>query len=342
MDLITQGLAGAMLAQGAARAAELRRAALIGAVAGLLPDADILIHAAHDPLFNIEYHRHFTHALLFAPLGALLVALLAWPFVRHQLAPGRIYLFALLGMLTSGMLDACTSFGTQLLWPFSQERIAWNLVAIIDPVFSLLVLGAVLLAWRWRSALPARIGVGLALLYLLLALLQQQRATDQVLELARERGHGMERLEVKPTLGNILLYRAVYEADGQFHVDAVRVGWFRAPSHYHGGSIARLMPDDLEDVPPDSVLARDIRRFSQLADDYLVRHPTVPDVLGDIRYAMLPNSVRPLWGVRMDATQPHGHVEFLTLRELDPRVRGQFIDMLWGREVAAGRSERHP
>ncbi|MCA1804334.1 MAG: metal-dependent hydrolase [Xanthomonadaceae bacterium] len=332
MDLITQGLAGAVLAQGAARPAETRRAALIGAVAGMLPDADILIHAADDPLFNLEFHRHFTHSLLFVPFGALLVTLLAWPFLRGRLSALRIYGFALLGMLTAGLLDACTSFGTHLLWPFSEERIAWSLIAIVDPVFSLVLLAALLLAWHRRSAVPARFGIGLALLYLLLAFVQQQRAMGVVSELAGERGHEIERLEVKPTLGNILLWRTLYQVEDLFYVDAVRVGWFRAPRYYAGEPIARGVPEDLAVIPADSVLMQDIQRFSKLTDGYLVRHPVQPWVLGDVRYAMLPNSIRPLWGIRINPALPDEHVEFVTLRETNPEMRQEFLDMLLGRD----------
>ncbi len=332
MDLITQGLAGALLAQSAARVPDVRRAALIGAIAGMLPDADILIRATDDPLFSIEYHRHFTHSLLFVPCGAMLVTLLVWSFLRERLSVARIYGFALLGMLSAGLLDACTSFGTHLLWPFNEERIAWSLIAIVDPVFSLVLLVALLLAWRRRSAVLARFGIGLALVYLLLALVQQQRAIDEVLELAGERGHVIERLEVKPTLGNILLWRTLYQVEGLFYVDAVRVGWFSAPRYYAGEPIARVVPEDLAMIPTDSVLIKDIERFSKLTDGYMVRHPEQPWVLGDIRYAMLPNSIRPLWGIHINTALPDEHVEFLTLREMNPEMRQEFLDMLLGRD----------
>ena len=332
MDLITQGLAGALLAQSTARGADVRRAALIGAIAGMLPDADILIHAADDPLFSIEYHRHFTHSLLFAPFGALLVALLIWPFFRDRLPAVRIYGFALLGMLSAGLLDACTSFGTHLLWPLSDERIAWSLIAIVDPLFSLVLLVALLVAWRKRSAVPARYGIGLALLYLSLAFVQQQRAMGVVLELAEARGHDVERLEVKPTLGNILLWRTLYQVEDLFYVDAVRVGWLGSPRYYAGQPIARGVPEDMSVIPADSVLMQDIERFSKLTDGYLVRHPEQPWVLGDIRYAMLPNSIRPLWGIHINTALPDEHVEFLTLREMNPEIRQEFLDMLLGRD----------
>lgn len=332
MDLITQGLAGALLAQGAARGSEQHRAALIGAAAGMLPDADIFIRAVDDPLFTLEFHRHFTHSLLFVPLGALLVSLLAWPLLRKRMPMVRIYGFALLGMLTAGLLDACTSFGTHLLWPFSDERIAWSLVAILDPVFSVLLLLALVLAWRRRSALPARVGLLLALGYLSLAHVQHGRATEQVQSLARARGHGIERMEVKPTLGNLLLWRSVYQSGARFHVDAVRVGLLAPPRTYAGGSIARLSRDDWEGVAGDSTLGHDVRRFEALADGYLVRHPDHADVLGDIRYAMLPDSIRPLWGIRLDRTAPDAHVEFLTLREMKPGMREAFLAMLLGHD----------
>ena len=330
MDLITQGLVGAVLAQGAARRDEIRRAALIGAVAGMLPDADILIRAADDPLFNIEYHRHFTHSLLFVPFGALFVSLLAWPLLRGGLGFGRLYLFALLGMATGGLLDACTSFGTHLLWPFSDQRIAWNLIAIVDPLFSGVLILCLVMAWRRRNPWPARIGIGLAVLYLLFGLLQQERAAALVRELADQRGHTIERLEVKPTLGNNLLWRSVYESAGLFHVDAVRVNWRGGRHHYAGDSIARVRPDELAGVPPGSVLDADVRRFARLADDFLVRHPDHPEVLGDIRYAMLPDSTRPLWGIRIAVEQPEAHVVFLTLRDTDPATRRAFLEMLRG------------
>ena len=68
---------------------ELRRAAFIGLVAGVLADADVFIRA-DDPLIVLEYHRHFTHALLFVPVGALIAALLCWP-LRGGLGFARIY-----------------------------------------------------------------------------------------------------------------------------------------------------------------------------------------------------------------------------------------------------------
>lgn len=337
MDLITQGLAGAVLAAAAAPASQLRRVTVIGAVAGMLPDADILIRAADDPLFNLEYHRHFSHALVAVPVGALLVTLAFWPFLRGRLGPFQIWAFAMLGMLSAGLLDACTSFGTHLFWPFSDQRIAWNLIAIVDPLFSLVLAGGLVLAWRRQSAGAARAGLGLALLYLGLAMVQLQRAEHAVIELARERGHVIERMEVKPTLGNIVLWRSVYLAGDHFHVAAVRAGFSARPQIYHGGAVPRFQADLQAGLPPDSVQARDIARFARLSDDYLVLHPLRPEIIGDLRYAMLPNGTAPLWGITIDPDEPDRHVEFVTLRDASPEVRRAFLAMLRGTAPEAPR-----
>ena len=64
MDLLTQGLLGGALASAAANREEARRAAFVGFGAALLADADVFIGSPGDPLLKLEFHRHFTHALI--------------------------------------------------------------------------------------------------------------------------------------------------------------------------------------------------------------------------------------------------------------------------------------
>ncbi|MGY8696221.1 MAG: metal-dependent hydrolase, partial [Verrucomicrobiia bacterium] len=72
MDPITQGAIGAIVATAVAPAKRVRLAAFVGWAGGMLADADIFIRSASDPLLNIEYHRHFSHSLLFIPIGTLI------------------------------------------------------------------------------------------------------------------------------------------------------------------------------------------------------------------------------------------------------------------------------
>ena len=75
MDPCTQGILGVTLACSFANKKSAKVASICGLTGGLAPDLDILISSIDDPLLFIEYHRHFSHSLIFVPLGALIISL---------------------------------------------------------------------------------------------------------------------------------------------------------------------------------------------------------------------------------------------------------------------------
>lgn len=334
MDILTHGLLGGTLAQSCSRKSETRVATIVGFLAALLADADALIRSTADPLLTLEYHRQFTHSLIFIPVGALLASLTLWPVFKafgHSLGFRRIYLYALLGCATSGLLDACTSYGTHLLWPFTDTRVAWSIISIFDLLFSLILAAAMLAGLRWRRTLPARIGLLLAAVYLSIGWFQHQRAENAMRVTALLRGHEAERLTVKPTMGNLLLWRSIYRSGNIYHVDAVRAGLGETARVYPGNAVRAFdLPRDIPGLSQDSTLHQDIRRFDAFSDGYLALHPDDPGLLGDVRYAMLPTSIRPLWGIRLDTRHPEAHVQFEASRRMSSREIERFIGMLRG------------
>ena len=224
MDPISQGTLGAVASQVVPRPEKLRAVAFLGCIAGMAPDLDVFVNSSSDPLLFLEYHRQFTHALLFIPVGAALVALPLHPFVRRTLQFRQTYLACLLGYATHGLLDACTSYGTQLLWPFSDERVAWNNISIVDPLFTVPLLCLVILAAVLRRRALALAGLIWAIGYLLLGAVQHQRAEAAGAQLAAERGHQPHRLSAKAGFANLLVWKVVYEHDGRFYVDGIRAG----------------------------------------------------------------------------------------------------------------------
>ena len=333
MDILNHGLLGGTLALSFSRKDETRAATTVGFVSALLADADALIQSSADPLLTLEYHRQFTHALIFIPFGALLVALILWPVLKkfgHPPGFRRIYLYAFLGCATSGLLDACTSYGTHLLWPFTGDRVAWSIVPIFDPLFSLILGAAMVAGLRWRRTLPARIGLLLAAMYLSLGWLQHQRAEDAIRATIAQRGDEAGKLTVKPTMGNLLLWRSIYRSGDTYHVDAVRVGL--GAGRVYPGTIAPAfnLSRDLPALSIASTLHRDILRFEFFSDGYLALHPEDTGLLGDVRYAMLPTSTRPLWGIRLDMRQPEAHAQFETSRRMSGEEIDRFMAMLRG------------
>ncbi|MCP4486674.1 MAG: metal-dependent hydrolase [Gammaproteobacteria bacterium] len=327
MDIITQGLLGATLAQAASKQSNTRLATAVGFLAAILADADFLIRSANDPLLNIEFHRHFSHSLIFIPIGGLLAAVILWPFLRKHLGFGQILFFTLLGYATSGLLDACTSYGTQLLWPFSDERIAWRIIAIVDPVFSLILIIAIIVAIRKRKPLASQIGLALAAAYLMLGFWQHQNALDAATQLADKRGHQVDRMMVKPTMANLILWRSVYESEGTFYVDGIRVGLWSEAMIYTGGQAKRYLPT----LTPHPALQHDIERFLYFSEDYVIADSTRENVLVDLRYSMLPNGLSPLWGIDLNVNSPGQHAQFVNFRDRSSDTRQRFIEMLLGR-----------
>jgi len=336
VDLITHGVLGAVASQGLARKHQIGIAAAIGFAAAMLPDADALIQSAKDPLLRLEYHRQFTHALIFIPVGGLIAAGILWMLLRRRVSFVRLYLFATAAYATAGILDACTSYGTQLLWPFSDERIAWRIVSIADPLVTLTLICAVALAIVKRSKVPAGIGLVLVMCYLLAGVFQRGEAEQAAYAVAGQRGHTIEKIEVKPSLGNLLLWRSVYRTGDSYYVDAIRIGIGSEARIYPGGNVSVFHGGEaFPGLKQDSVLYRDIQRFSKYSDGFIAQHPDRPSVLGDVRYAMLPNSLRPLWGIIVNASEPEQHADYKDFRNMNDDTVQMFVGMLSGKPASS-------
>lgn len=317
MDPITQGLIGASLPQAFARD---RRvvfwAGCLGFLAGMVPDLDVLIRSPSDPLLYLEFHRQFTHSIVFIPLGGLVCAAV------FQLVVGRrtgmsfrsTWLFCTLGYGTHGLLDAFTSYGTMLWWPFSSQRVALNFVSVVDPLVTLPVMVLVILSMMRKQkwfAVGALVWAGL---YLGAGMVQRNAAIDMGEALAASRGHSPVRLEAKPSFANILVWKIIYEAEDRYFVDAARATL--APRLFPGTSVRKLEVGlDFPDLDSNSQQRRDIRRFSWFSDGFLAQDPRNPHRIIDMRYSMVPNEIEGLWSIGISATAgPETHATFETHR----------------------------
>ncbi|MBI2306945.1 MAG: metal-dependent hydrolase [Rhodocyclales bacterium] len=331
MDPLTHALLGATAAQAAFGPRLGRHAWLLGAVGGVLPDADVLIGSASDPLLAIEYHRQFTHAFAFVPLGGLAAAA-PWLLRRAHRAHWRpVLAAATIGYATHGLLDACTNYGTHLLWPFSELRTAWHWVTTVGPLLTLLLLVGLFFAVRGKSRLPAVLALAGALAYVGGAAWQQQRALDVQAQIAAARGHPVARGEMFPTVGNPLIWRSVYASGGVLHTDRIRMLRGDGVLWKPGYTVA-LQPEAT--LPPaalaDPRVVRDYRRFSYFSAGWVARAPDDPSVIGDARYSLSLESFVPIWGVRFHpgAAPPTEWVDFtarnrIPARELWREIQGE-------------------
>jgi inner membrane protein len=335
MDPVTQGILGTTAAQLVSKRNEKMEAAGIGFLSGLAADIDVVFRSDVDPLLFLEYHRHFTHALIFIPLGALLCSWLYIAVKRvvarggsQSLAFSKIYMFAFAGYATHALLDACTTYGTQLFFPFSNMRVAWNNVSVVDPLFSIPLLMLITIAVLRRSNLIARVAAIYAVSYLLLGVVQQHRALAVAEELAHSRGHQPQQLGMKPSFANIIVWKSVYQYAGRYYVDAIRIGF--TAKVYPGVSTPKTTVDQqFPWLQANSQQAKDIERFRWFSNDHLGLDPINLNRIIDVRYSLVPNRLDGMWGIVLDPQADlDEHVEFNTSRPEGAQLRKE-SQRLW-------------
>ena len=330
MDPLSQGTVGAAFAQSVANKNNIFKISVIGFLAGLAPDLDILIKSPTDPILFLEYHRQFTHSLFFIPFGSLIVALILFPFVKSSMSMKTVYYASLLGYATHGLLDACTSYGTQLFWPFSNERVTWNNISIIDPLFTIPALILVVIAIKTKKKIFSFFSIGWIIFYLSLGFIQYERALLAAVELAQVRGHSPERLTLKPSFGNLILWKSIYQHKETFYVDAIRVA---QSSTWCTGESIRVFDYQyhLPNLEKESQQKKDIERFRWFSQDYL-GYDKERNIVTDVRYSMIPNQIAPMWGLMIDEQRGvNDHAIWWTSRSLDQSQIDLFKNMLKGR-----------
>jgi inner membrane protein len=337
MDPLTQGVLGVVAAQSFAKPKVLLTASLLGLLSGMAPDIDIIIRSSTDPLLALEFHRQFTHALFFIPVGgficALVFSIIFRPLIRRaELSFLQTMLYCTLGYATHGLLDACTTYGTQLLWPFSNARVAWNTISIIDPLFTLPLLLFMSLTLVYRSKRLAMVSLAWIIIYTSVGIVQRERAEAFGLQLALDRGHQPITLEAKPSFANLLVWKIVYTTESHFYVDAIRAGW--QAKYYQGDSIQKLnIEQEFPWLDAESQQAKDIQRFRWFSNGYIAVSPHHPQRIIDIRFSLLPNEIRGLWGIELDQSLgKQAHIRYVADRSREGNTFTQWWKMIVGEE----------
>lgn len=329
MDPLSQGVLGAAAPLAASKKDGMLAGAL-GLFSGMAADLDILINSDSDPILFLEFHRQFTHSLIFIPVGGLICALILYAlFARRRLSFGRTYFFCTLGYATHGLLDACTSYGTQLFWPFSSVRIAWHNISIIDPLFTVPILLCVFIGALKRNHRWGQAGLLWAVVYLGFGVVQRERAQAIGRDVAMARGHGAAAVEAKPSFGNVLLWKSIYEHDGYYYIDAIRVGM--TTKIFPGEAIEKLdLARDFPWLDLASQQARDVDRFRWFSAGFLAKSTTIDDFIIDMRYSMVPNRGDGLWGIQLSRdAAADAHVGYRMMRDTSGPTRSRFLAMVF-------------
>ena len=295
----------------------------------MLPDIDILFRSKEDPLLFLEYHRQFTHSLIFIPIGGLIFSIVFYGIFNKltHLTFRQIWIYATIGYGTHGLLDACTSYGTQLFWPFSNIRISWNNVSIIDPLFTLPILVLIIISAVKDKASYAKLAFMWAIFYLLFGLLQNHRATKMLEQVISNRGHNAQQISVKPSFGNLILWKTIYRSDKTFYVDAVNIGIKK--QIFLGEKIDVYDYKNLNNFEElSNIQKKDIERFLWFSQGYVAINPKNANQILDIRYSNLPNQVGGLWGIEVKKNTTK-HVRFIKNRDATIEQLNDFYKLVF-------------
>ncbi len=229
MDSITQAALGAAIGEAVAGKRIGGKALLLGAVAGTLPDLDVLATPLLSDVARFTAHRGLTHSILIMPVAAWLLAqVLSRTFPHGGLDRRRWLLLFLWCFGTHIALDLCTAYGTQIFYPLSDHPFSLSSLFIIDPFYTVpLIIGiAWLLLFKPEPRLRRRINatvLALTTAYVAAGFALKVHADRVFAEVLAADGVHYRRLETLNTPLNIFLRRAmVMTGDGYL------TGWYSA------------------------------------------------------------------------------------------------------------------
>ena len=287
MDSITHIALGAVVGEAFAGKKLGKKAMLIGAAAQSLPDIDVVASFWLTPSENLLAHRGFMHSFLFAAMATVAFSFLLARWHRtKEVGLTTWMLFLSTEILIHLFLDASNSYGIGWFEPFSNQRIAFNVMFVADPLFSVwsgvaFVALLILKLESPRRKLWSGMAILMSLLYFLIALNNKHLINKSVESNLATQNISYKRWFTTPTALNNLLWYIVVETDSGYqlgyrslldHTDKIEFNYFPK-----GESI--LNPVD------DFIGVNDLIRFSK--GYYTVERVDSTLIFNDLRFGQM-------------------------------------------------------
>ncbi|MFC4636567.1 metal-dependent hydrolase [Dokdonia ponticola] len=217
MDSLTQVVLGAAVGEAVLGKKVGNKAMLWGAIAGTIPDLDVAARFLTDTITATEMHRGFSHSIVFS---VLMAPILGWLVHQIKKRPdvgwqGWAKLF-FWGLFTHPLLDAFTTWGTQLFWPFD-VRLAFNSIFVIDPLYTVPFLTClVIAAFKKKGTLSRKrinnLGIYLSTGYLVITLFLKWGAYSKITAELEQQNIAYSGISMRPAPLNTILWNANVDA----------------------------------------------------------------------------------------------------------------------------------
>jgi len=221
VDSLTQIVLGAAVGETVLGKKVGNKAMLYGAIAGTIPDLDVIARFFTDAITATEWHRGFSHSIFFSVVFAPIFGFLISKIERKQEATWKGWSWLMFwSLFTHPLLDAHTTWGTQLFWPLN-VRLAYKNIFVIDPLYTLPFLIFLILAMLQKRSTTKRkkyntIGLLISSGYLVLTLILKGVSYYKFVNNLKEQQISYKRIATRPSPFNTILWSAIIEQEDAY------------------------------------------------------------------------------------------------------------------------------
>lgn len=241
MDSLTQIVLGAAVGEATLGKTMGNKAMLYGAIAGTIPDLDVLSSNFVDTVTALEIHRGFTHSIVFSVVFGGFFAWLTSLYEKRATFKQWYWLWFMC-FITHPLLDAHTTWGTQLFWPFDL-RLAYKNIFVIDPLYTLPFLVCVIWAAFLKRGSEKRrkinnAGIIMSSSYMVVTLILKGITYHKFTNALDEQNIAYKAIETKPSPFNTILWTANVEVEDAFLIgdysffDSKHIQFYRHPKNH--------------------------------------------------------------------------------------------------------------
>jgi len=195
-----------------------------------------------------------------------------------------IWLFILV-LVTHPILDCFTTYGTQILLPFSSERVAFNNISVADPLYTFPFLICLIILMNFSRNNPKRvmwnkIGLYISCGYMIFTIYNKTRINSIFENSLNQSDIRYQRYMTTPSILNNILWSGIAETDSAYYYGSY--SFFDQNKSFILHRLDKNREDFKTELQNDSTL-KTLRWFS---DDYFLLKYRTPDSLEyfDLRF----------------------------------------------------------
>lgn len=329
MDSLTQIVLGAAVGEAVLGKKVGNKALLYGAISGTIPDLDVIANFFTDTITAIEWHRGFSHSIVFSIVMAPLFGWLVNAIERKKDAGWQAWAKLFFwGFLTHPLLDSFTTWGTQLFWPFD-IRLAFNSIFVIDPFYTVPFLICTILVLFYKRDSKTRrlinvVGLTTSSLYLGLTLFVKGRVNQKFEQALHDQGIAYEKISTRPAPMNTVLWNANIETTDSYLIADY--------SFFDTGPISFTIYPKNREASVELMSYPNVKRLAVITEGWFILEK-IQDVwyFYDLRFGLIPRkNAPPFFAFTYQLTEKDGKI---TAREAPKTGRDAqyLLKVLWER-----------